>query len=72
MSASGPSDPLVCIMIFFYPQSYYFSQLLTIDHDCPAPVDKLAVSKHFPHPFDSSFILLQAKLANPFHSIVVV
>ena len=27
-------------MIFAFPQSFYIQQLLTIDHDCPVPVEK--------------------------------
>ena len=52
MSASGPSGPLVCVMIFTCSQSYFNKQLLTIDNDCPVPVDKLGSVKMLPHPFD--------------------
>ena len=50
MSASGPSGPLVCVMIFTFHQSYYIKQLLTIDHDCQVPVDKNGSVKVLSHP----------------------
>ena len=31
---------LFCVMNITFLQSYYISQLLTIGHDCPVPVDK--------------------------------
>ena len=37
-------------MIFTFSQSYYISQLLTTDHDCPVPVDKHGSVKNFPQP----------------------
>ena len=40
-------------MIVTFPQSYYIKQLLTIDHDCQVPVDKLSSFKILPHPFGS-------------------
>ena len=52
MSASGPSGPLVCVMIFTFSQSYFNKQLLTIDNDCPVPVAKHGSVKMLPHPFD--------------------
>ena len=30
----------ICEMNFTFPQSYYISQLLTIDHDCGVIADK--------------------------------
>ena len=43
---------IFCQMIVTIPQSYYIQQLLTIDHDCPVPVDKHGSVKMLPHPFD--------------------
>ena len=42
-------------MIFTSPQGYYIKQLLTIDHDCPVPVDKHGSVKILPHPFDHTY-----------------
>ena len=39
-------------MIVTFPQSFYIQQVLTIDHDCPVPVDKCGSVKILPHPFD--------------------
>ena len=46
------SKPILafCVMIFTFPQSYYISQLLTIDHDCQVPVDKHGSVKKFTPP----------------------
>ena len=37
-------------MIFTFPQSYYIYQLLTVDHDCPVPVDKNSSVKTYSTP----------------------
>ena len=41
---------LFCVIIITFHQSFYIQQLLTIDHDCQMPVDKLGSVKVLPHP----------------------